>query len=106
MAAAQDDDALQSLLHARPSWPNCSAASTRSALGIDRPRGGGLAFIFRRLVEAGYTRDEGKLADAIRLLEIDAKRGIRCASGRSPRRGSIRPTTFLPPREERPWPQS
>ena len=29
------------------------------------------AFIFRRLVEAGYGRDEAKLADAIRLLEIE-----------------------------------
>ena len=29
------------------------------------------AFIFRRLVEAGYRRDEGKLADAIRLLEME-----------------------------------
>ncbi len=29
------------------------------------------AFIFRRLVEAGYRRDEAKLADAIRLLEIE-----------------------------------
>ena len=68
----QDEQALQSLLHAQ-------AVVSELLRGVDASSKSALtdrvvalyAFIFRRLAEAGFRRDEEKLAEAIRLLEIE-----------------------------------
>ena len=70
--AEQPEEAFQSLLHAQ-------AVVAELLRGVDQELPGELtartaavyAFIFRRLVEVGFLRDEGKLTEAIRLLEFE-----------------------------------
>lgn len=68
----QDDWAIDSIVHAQNVMGELLA-------GIDRATAGDLGqkvselyeFIFRSLVEAGHQHSESRLADAIRLLEIE-----------------------------------
>ena len=90
------EKALQSLLHAE-------AVVAELLRGVDQESPGELsrraaavyAFIFRRLVEVGFQRDEGKLSEAIRLLEFERdtwRQACQQAPGRR-----IDPAGALPP---------
>jgi flagellar protein FliS len=70
--AGRPEQALPALLHAQ-------AVVAELLRGVNQQLNSALtdrvaavyAFVFRRLAEAGYSRDEEKLADAVRLLEIE-----------------------------------
>ena len=63
------------------------------------------AFIFRRLVEAGYRQDEAKLADAIRLLEIERQTWQRvCQQTVTPQRVDQADRRSCPGRADDPRP--
>ena len=106
--AGRDEQALQSLLHAQAVLAELlRGVKQESNLELTDRVAAVYAFIFRRLVEAGYGRDEAKLADAIRLLEIeraDVAAGVP-ADGYPAARRSGGPTS-LPLRGGRTWPRS
>ncbi len=92
----QDEQAIQSIVHAE-------AVVSELLRGVKQQLNSPLtdrvaavyAFIFRRLAEAAYRRDETLLADAIRLLEIEGKTWQRvCQQAVTPQR--VDPADELP----------
>ena len=90
------EEAFQSLLHAQ-------AVVTELLRGVDQQSPGELnaraasvyAFIFRRLAEVGFQRDDDKLGEAIRLLEFERETWRQVCQQARDRR--IDPAGALPP---------
>jgi flagellar secretion chaperone FliS len=96
--ANQDDLALEPLIHAEEIVNELVCGLNRQANEeLARKLAAVYLFVFRCLVDAGYRRDEKKLADAIRVLEIERETWRQACNKLAVHRTVDGPAAISPP---------
>jgi flagellar secretion chaperone FliS len=96
--ANQDDLALEPLIHAEEIVSELVCGLNRQANEeLARKLAALYLFVFRCLVDAGYRHDERKLADAVRILEIERETWRQACAKLAVRRTLDGPAAISPP---------